>query len=278
VTAPAPEALNERLRAAGRCDDDALDLLDTALTLAALDRPRVALERYAAHLQELAGDLSAAVAGGADIDAVTAALRAVLAGQHDYRGDERTYDDMQNANLMRVIDRRRGLPVALGILYVGTARACGWALDGIRFPAHFLLRLELGGERRIIDPFAGGTVLESDELRSLLKRLMGSAAELAPAHFAVASPREMLLRLQNNIRTRAIQAGDMERAATVLQRMLLLAPQTAELHRDHAALLANRGEVRAALAAGERYRALAATDAQSREAEALLAHLRRRLN
>ena len=32
----------------------------------------------------------------------------VLFERHGYRGDSKTYDDMQNANLTRVIDRRKG--------------------------------------------------------------------------------------------------------------------------------------------------------------------------
>jgi len=55
-----------------------------------------------------------------------AALTQVMAEEHGYGGDRQHYDDLQNANLIRVIDRRRGLPVALGILYLHAARAQGW--------------------------------------------------------------------------------------------------------------------------------------------------------
>jgi len=280
VSTPAPAELNERLRAAGQQADADFDVLDTALTLAALDRPRVPLERYRAHLQTLAAELSGCVAADADadVDAAAAALRQVLVEQHGYQGDELTYDDMQNANLMRVIDRRRGLPVALGILYIGTARACDWHLCGIRFPGHFLLRLELAGARCIIDPFGSGQVLDAGAMRRLLKRVAGDSAELGRQHFAPAGPREVLLRLQNNIRTRAVQAGELARAEQVLRRMLLIAPEAAELHRDHAVLLASQDQYQAARRAGEHYRRLAAPGRQRQDAEQLLARLSRRLN
>ena len=48
-----------------------------------------------------------------------------ISGDFRYRGDEETYDDLDNANLMRVIERRKGLPVALGILYLYAARSQG---------------------------------------------------------------------------------------------------------------------------------------------------------
>ncbi|WP_457824685.1 transglutaminase family protein, partial [Staphylococcus aureus] len=49
-----------------------------------------------------------------DLPARAAALAELLAGQHGYSGDTETYDDLANANLIRVIERRKGLPVALG--------------------------------------------------------------------------------------------------------------------------------------------------------------------
>jgi len=278
VSAPAPAELNERLRAAGQQADADFDVLETALTLAALDRPRVPLERYRAHLRTLAAELSGCVAADADVDAMAAALHEVLVERHGYQGDELTYDDMQNANLMRVIDRRRGLPVALGILYIDTARSCGWELCGIRFPGHFLLRLEQAGARCIIDPFGDGQVLDVGAMRRLLKRVAGDSAELGRQHFAPAGPREVLLRLQNNIRTRAVQAGELARAEQVLRRMLLIAPAAAELHRDHAVLLASQDQYQAAQRAGEHYRRLAAPGRQQQDAEQLLARLSRRLN
>src|SRR3546814_19645894 len=83
---------------------------------------------------------------------------------------------MVNANLRRVSDRRRGLPVALGILYLHGARAQGWAICGLNFPGHFLLRLDLGAERSIIAPFNGGQPRDAVALRALLKGKTGRAS------------------------------------------------------------------------------------------------------
>src|SRR3546814_19245031 len=84
---------------------------------------------------------------------------------------------------MRVIDRRKGLPVALGILYMHAARAQGWPAVGLNFPGHFLLRLERHGERAILDPFNEGRVHGATELLDLLKAMQGQDAELGPEHY-----------------------------------------------------------------------------------------------
>src|SRR5204862_4626076 len=167
---------------------------EAALALAALDRPQVALARYREHLATLARDLGAAAVGVAEAAARAAALRAVIVGAYGYRGDDLTYDDLQNANLMRVIDRRKGLPVALGILYLDAGRAQGWDTVGLGFPGHFLIRLAEGAERLILDPFHGGRVCDAASLRELLKVMAGQAVELSPEHYAPVADRDVLLR------------------------------------------------------------------------------------
>ena len=70
----------------------------------------------------------------------------IVARSYGYRGDTESYDDLQNADLVRVIERRKGLPVALSILYLALARQQGWAAEGLAFPAHFLIRVGIDEE------------------------------------------------------------------------------------------------------------------------------------
>ena len=60
-----------------------------------------------------------------------------MVGRYGYDGDRLSYDDPRNADLMAVIDRRRGLPVALGILYIHAARAAGFEARGLEFARPF---------------------------------------------------------------------------------------------------------------------------------------------
>jgi regulator of sirC expression with transglutaminase-like and TPR domain len=160
----------DQLRQVGSLADAEIDLAGTALALAALERPEVSLDRYHDHLARLTDAVAEQAARSPeDVEARVAALRAVLAEHYGYAGDTLTYDDLQNANLMRVIDRRKGLPVALGILYIGAARGLGWDIHGLNFPGHFLIRLNQAGERAILDPFNGGQTRTVMVLRDLLK-------------------------------------------------------------------------------------------------------------
>jgi len=251
-----------------------LPLAQAALALAALDRPRVDLARYHHHLAALVDEVGAAASRTSDR---IEALNSVLIGRYGYAGDTLTYDDLQNANLMRVVDRRKGLPVALGILYIHAGRAQGWDIAGLAFPGHFMVRLEADGRRRIIDPFHQGRVREAAELRELLKSTVGQAAELSPEHYADVSDRAVLLRLQNNVKLRLLQTRQMEGALAAIDSMLLFAPEEASLWYEAGQINAALGKLRAAITALERFLTLTDDAAARHRAALLLQQLRARL-
>lgn len=269
--------LEEVLRQAGANGDEKLDIGHVALALAGLDRPQVPLDRYHSHLMQLTTELTAL---SAEANAARAAghLQQVMARDHGYRGDELTYDDQQNANLMRVIDRRKGLPVALGILYIHAGRTAGWNMAGLSFPAHFLIRVEIDGSREILDPFGEGRIMRPQDLRDLLKRVGGDEAEMDSAYYRAVPDRDILLRLQNNIKTRAIQARDATRAGDIVRRMLLLAPERGFLYRELGLLEAHAGNMGAAIAAMESYLERTDSAAERHDAAALLQQFKSKLN
>ena len=262
------------LEHAGRLADDAIDLAETALALGALDRRAVSLSWYRDHL----ADLVKAVGHCDPNDTVSDAadrLQGVIGELYGYQGDTRTYEDLQNANLTRVIDRRKGLPVALGILYLHVGRAAGWVVDGLNFPGHFLIRVELGGERAILDPFHGGQRCGPVELRQLLKAIAGNEAELAPGHYQPVGNRDILLRLQNNIKTRLLRQGRPDHAVEVIERMVLLAPDDAMLWREIGLIRAGLGDYDEAVEALERVLDLGASDTVLHEIAVLVQQLQR---
>lgn len=273
--------IEAQIRAVGSRADADCDLAEAALLLAALDRPRVPLERYRHHLSLLArdtADLGVRHDAARSLKGRLDALNAVICGRYDYSGDSKTYDDLQNANLMRVIDRRRGIPVALAILYIHAARAQGWPIEGINFPGHFLLRLELGGARLIFDPFNGGAALTPSDLRRQHKAIAGAAAELEPQHTAAIGNHDILLRLQNNIKVRLLQDRQGEAALEIIESMLLLAPGRAELWREAGILHAHHENVRAAIMAMENCLELSQDQGLSQEVAVFLQKLKTQLN
>jgi regulator of sirC expression with transglutaminase-like and TPR domain len=115
-------------------------------------------------------------------------------------------------------------------------------------------------------------------LRDLLKAVVGSERELAPEYYAPVSDRDVLLRLQNNLKSRLLQQQRFERAVEIVERMLLLAPDLADLWREAGLLHRQLGNLRAAAAALEQYVVRAPDGAARHQAAALLQQLRGQLN
>ena len=288
-----------RLRDLCAGDGERLDLLEAALALSVLHRADSADEQALGRvpgqvpgptlgpsldLAPLRQHVSAMAQALADLvhrrGAAPESLAEIIARAYAYRGDSETYDDLQNADLARVIERRKGLPVALSILYLHIARAQGWDAEGLAFPAHFLIRVAIDGARHVVDPFYEGAVREAAELRELLQKVTGQAAELSPAHFDAVSDRDVLLRLENNIRLRLVGREDWPAAARSLERMLAIAPDRPELLFEMGQLHARLDKRRAAIGSFERFLVVSgdADHGLRQRATALLQELRRGLN
>jgi regulator of sirC expression with transglutaminase-like and TPR domain len=277
------EEARSALSAAGQLPDAEIDLATVALQFARIDAPGADWRAAAGALSELAQQAVAAAASDAVADAGDAerrraALAAVIHEAQRYAGDSETYEDLANANLIRVTERRRGLPVALGILWLHAAEAAGWAAHGVDFPGHFLLAVEGGRGQAIIDVFAGGTGLQAPELRALIKRIEGERAELRPGLLRLMDKREVLLRLQNNIKLRRLRAGDIAGALTCTEDMLRLAPAQALLWREAGLMNQRLDRVSAALGCLDRSLELEPEGETARRIRAVAQELRQRLN
>jgi regulator of sirC expression with transglutaminase-like and TPR domain len=267
----------EYLRQMGEKGDGPHDIARAALMLSALDHSGRLLEPYEKHLTEIAEAAKGEARLAMQAEQAARALSNLMVGRFGYDGDRLSYDDPNNADLMAVIDRRRGLPVALGILYLHAARAAGFEATGLNYPGHFLLNITVRSREALIDPFNGGAALDRERLGA--PPGMGAHA-LEGAQFAESvSDTEVLLRLTNNLKLRALNNGERVRALEISKRMVLIAPKRPELWID----LARLNEVSGALGAAQRaYEAclslVAGGEALHNEAALGLHALKRRLN
>ena len=158
----------------GECGQDVRVLLEPFATLAEdpdapIDELALALagefrlvdgDAALARLDELGEEVAAVYAELDGPEAAIAALREVLGVRHGFHGDRESYDDPTNSMLDVALQRKRGLPIVLSVLYVATARRAGIALGGVGLPGHYVVRDLATVPPVLIDPFAGGTRLE----------------------------------------------------------------------------------------------------------------------
>lgn len=267
------------LTQAGLGPDDAFPLFETALAASALDHVETDIAAYRAHGAELAAKAQSQGASTVeDPESIVRRLADTIAYDFGYEGDTETYDAPENADLIRVIDRRKGLPVALGVLYLHTARAIGWPVFGVNLPGHFVLAAGDSDAPVIFDPFHKGQALSADDVASLMMQAQQDADDEGTYRLSGMTDREVLMRLMNNQRMRAAQSGDAQRTAEILRRMVLIVPKSAALWSDFAEASQAAGNMRSAIGAFEQVANLAPASDLSANAKAALTSLRKQLN
>lgn len=230
-------------------------LFESALAFSALRHPNRSLSPYYLEVERLTKDAHNMLAHqGADhADAKLIALQTVFVEDNNYHGNAEHYDLIDNADMCYVIDNTTGLPVALSILYLEVCERLGWHAEGINFPGHFLVRLSGNGKQSLFDPFNLARPIGAAELRKIIKHVKGEKAELDQSYYQVADKRDILVRLQNNIKKRQIAAEDYEAALETVIATEKIAPDEYKLLLDKGVLLAKNTKSREAIETLERY-------------------------
>ncbi len=214
----------EFLKNVGEIQGDEINIAETALILASLDRPGVSMQKYHHHFETLNLDIARDGNNASTAKERAKVLTKVMYTRHEYKGDEKFYNDLQNINLMSVIDRRLGLPISLGILYIHAGLSQGWNVEGVNFPAHFLIRVYGTSDQIILDPFHKGKIMDAYDLRKLVVTISGGNQNLEQRHHAQLGKREILVRLLNNIKIRCLNVSDFDLAINALQRTIYIDP------------------------------------------------------
>jgi regulator of sirC expression with transglutaminase-like and TPR domain len=278
MTLLSPAEAKRQLARLGGAPDSSIDLIEAGLVLASFDHPSRDPENYRTLLGEMAEALRKIKSGADSVSDRIAVLGTVLTGQFGLVGDDRDDDRLDSANLMQVLDRRRGPANSLGLIWLHLGRQMGWPVEALAFPGHFLLRLaDDHGRRVIIDPFWGGRTCDAAILRDLLKAAAGLGAELEPAHYAAQSNREILLRLQTSIKLRYLRHAELALALRTVEEMLLFAPDEIALWREAGLMQLRQGNLRASIAALEQFVTRAPNSAARHRTCVLLEDLRTRL-
>lgn len=271
--------LAERLAAWGKLSDDSLPVAQILLAVGALERNIADITAYEAHIVEMQDALTLYVAQEKPdtLNARLVCLHHIIRDKFGYSADDTGYDDPDNINMLQVIERRRGIPVALGVLYITLAHHQGWSIAGLNFPGHFLLRLEEGAQRLIFDPFHGSGDLQAPQLRQLLKTVLGPKAELSHSYYDAVTIRLVALRFCNNRKTRLIENENYEAAMRLISLEMAFAPDEPRLLFDAGMVCTRLQHIQQAMAYLERFIAVSPDTKTVAEARDVLRGLQRML-
>jgi regulator of sirC expression with transglutaminase-like and TPR domain len=239
------------------------DLAEAALLICAEAEPELDVAAELLRIDALADGLaSTTLAAGIDDARRTAvALGSYVGGTLGFVGDDEDYHDPANGLLTRVLDRRRGLPITLSILYVAIGRRLRLPVFPIGLPGHVVTGV--GGDDRpvVVDPFHGGRLVDEPALAELVR--VGSRGTLE-YHRAMLRPTPVtavVRRVLDNLTRDFVDRGDLEEALWTIELKRLLPAAPASDHRVLGELLYHLGRYRVAAESFETYVEEAETDA-----------------
>ncbi len=184
------EALELQWRRLAQKDDDALDLEEGCILLAALGGTVGRERAVASFLDAVAGSVRAhmpAVGG-------LRAMGEVLFENLRFRAGE--MGNPEHHFLPSVLERRRGIPIALAAVYILVGRRVGLPVYGVAMPDHFLAMYAEADRPAYVDCFNQGQVYRYETLSRILSRRGVVAPErvLSPC-----STRVILYRMLGNL-------------------------------------------------------------------------------
>ena len=223
-----------------RQDDARIDLAHACLMIAQDAYPGLQVERYLGDIERLALRLRSRTPQTASPEERVAALNEFLFGEVGLRGNTEAYYDPRNSYLNEVMDRKIGIPITLSVLYMAVGRRVGLPVEGVSFPGHFLVRLRLRTGMLVLDPFAGGAPQSAADLRERLQRVIPAGAlenvpvaELPLEQFLEpATNRQIVARVLRNLKAIYRDADKPQQQLDVLNRMLVVAPESSAELRD----------------------------------------------
>ncbi len=193
------------------------DLEEGLWLLAMTQYPDINVEAYRALMDNFAAELRERIDFKETDKEILSTLNNYLFDELGFSGDEENYYDPQNSYLNRVIDRRRGNPINLSLLYYLLARRLQMPVTGIGLPGHFICRYQSTSSEIYIDAFHQGKFLTKADC---IQYLINGNRSLQDEVLAPVSPRRMLMRICSNLHQIYSQM-ELPEETTRLQRYLV---------------------------------------------------------
>ena len=236
------------------------ELVSAAFTIARVEYPALDASRYRDQLDEM-GDRATQRLGSPAItssESITA-FNEYLYDEEGFSGNREQYDDPRNSFLNEVLDRKTGIPITLGVVYLEVARRSGLGVVGVNFPGHFLLRATgaSAGDDIIIDPFHGGALLSEYDCRQLLRNHVGDEVAFDASLLAPATRHDIVVRMLVNLKRLYVRMRSFPQARFVSTLLLTADPSAVHELRDRGLLAYHLEDFSSALKDLEEYLRLA---------------------
>ena len=230
--------------------DEKINLAEAALLIAAEEYRGLDVAAYLARLDEMAATLKRRLRADISPADTIVALNRFLFDELGFSANAADYYDARNSFLNEVIDRKRGIPITLAVVYIEIGRRVGLPLQGVAFPAHFLVKCPLREGTVVLDPYAKGVSLSLDDLKRRVKSLREGSEppnSVLAGLLAAASNKDILVRILRNLKGIYTHHREWLKALAATDRIITVTPDVAEEYRDRGMIYFNLECFRAAL-------------------------------
>lgn len=178
--------------------DTTAGLLNAAMAIAMHSLDDVDPQDVAKRLNALGQRVAARVRSRA-IQARLAHLHEVLFEEEGFCGNCEDYYNPLNSYLPFVLEKRRGIPITLSLVYKAVAEQVDVQVEGMNAPGHFLVRVMTQEGWMIVDPFYGGGILTEDEAFERMEQVTSRPVPRTPRYLGTATHSQWLSRMLVNL-------------------------------------------------------------------------------
>ncbi len=195
--------------------DTTRGLFRAAFAIAQHERPTANVGQ-AEHVLASLSDVVRRRVHSSNTQARLAHLHDVLFEVVGLRGNVEDYYDPANSYLPDVLRTRRGLPIALVLIYKYVAEGVGLKVHGINASGHFLAAVEAidagrpiaeGCSWMYVDPFYGGALLDEHDIGRRVVETTGREMLSTSAWRSPATGRQWLARMLTNLQAAFASTG-----------------------------------------------------------------------
>ena len=216
--------------------DDEFPLMETAVSIAQDEFTKMDIQQVLDEVDVLSARLKRRLMPQADVLDKLRELNRFFYEDMRFAGNVNHYDDPHNSYLNVVLSKRLGIPISLAVLWLELGQSLGLKVNGVNFPGHFLVKLDLSFPQEghvVIDPFTGESLSRDDLAERLIPWLPGAKLGKPQAisddalsfHLQPAEPRQIIARMLRNLHEIYRRQDDQERLAKVRARLAVLLPE-----------------------------------------------------
>jgi regulator of sirC expression with transglutaminase-like and TPR domain len=187
--------------------------------------PILDVDHYMTRLNQLAETALPYVQAAKNLPERIDALSDFLYHQVLFRGNQDNYNDPQNSYLNCVLDRKLGIPISLGTIYIAVAKRIGMRAYGIGLPGHFIVGLFEDGRQILVDPFNAGIRLSLADCARLVRESTGFQGAFQPKWVTPIAPDAVLARMLTNLCNAYIEREEWRNAIPVIHHLMIVQPE-----------------------------------------------------